>query len=87
MIFTTTIEILPVRTDSMWRSHQTPIFYRGRAHQTSYMGGSGGGGGEGGMHGPLNDKRPTHATGSLDKPGPPDIILTEPPTPGLGDRS
>jgi hypothetical protein len=26
MIFTTTVEILLVRTDSIWRSHQTPIF-------------------------------------------------------------
>jgi hypothetical protein len=25
MIFMTTVEILPVRTESMWRSHQTPI--------------------------------------------------------------
>jgi hypothetical protein len=34
MIFMTTVKILLVRTDIMWRSHQSPIFYWGRARQT-----------------------------------------------------
>ena len=36
MLFTTTVEILTVRTGSVQSCHQTPIFpYRGRARQTS----------------------------------------------------
>ena len=35
MLFTTTVEILMVRTGSVQSCHQTPIFpYRGRARQT-----------------------------------------------------
>ena len=35
MLFTTTVEILTVRTGSVQSCHQTPIFpYRGRARQT-----------------------------------------------------
>ena len=38
MLFTTTVEILKVRTGSVQSCHQTPIFpYRGRARQTSQL--------------------------------------------------
>ena len=37
MLFTTTVEILTVRTGSVQSCHQTPIFpYRGRARQTRF---------------------------------------------------
>ena len=37
MLFTTTVEILTVRTGTVQSCHQTPIFpYRGRARQTKY---------------------------------------------------